>query len=183
MASEKEAEVHRLQAKVASLESRLAETLAGAPDEDLINTREELLNQAWKERDEAIEKQHQLELQLTQVREEVESMVLFSWCIRRCGVVRVFFGCFGVFHYLISFSSPSVSPLFPFPPFLLSPSLCYFPSSLPPLEVQHLQLFHILCAICFIILYVAFHFHVPLFRFHHLSRPPSFSGQNGRDEP
>ena len=68
MASEKEAEVHRLQAKVASLESRLAETLAGAPDEDLINTREELLNQAWKERDEAIEKQHQLELQLTQVR-------------------------------------------------------------------------------------------------------------------
>ena len=67
MASEKEAEVSRLQAKVTSLESRLAETLAGAPDEDLVNTREELLAQAWKERDEAVEKQHQLELQLTQV--------------------------------------------------------------------------------------------------------------------
>ena len=67
MASEKEEEVSRLQAKVASLESRLAETLAGAPDEDLVNTREELLAQAWKERDEAVEKQHQLELQVTQV--------------------------------------------------------------------------------------------------------------------
>ena len=68
MASEKEAEVSCLRAKVASLESRLAETLAGAPDkEDLVNTREELLAQAWKERDEAVEKQHQLELQLTQV--------------------------------------------------------------------------------------------------------------------
>ena len=67
MASEKEAEVSRLQAKVASLESRLAETLAGAPDDELVNTREELLQQAWKERDEAVEKQHDLELQLTQV--------------------------------------------------------------------------------------------------------------------
>ena len=67
MASEKEAEVRNLQAKVASLESRLAETLADAPDEDLVNTREELLAQAWKERDEAVEKQHELELQLTQV--------------------------------------------------------------------------------------------------------------------
>ena len=71
MASEKEAEVSRLQAKVASLESRLAETLAGAPDEDLVNTREELLAHAWKERDEAVEKQHQLELQVTQVRGRV----------------------------------------------------------------------------------------------------------------